>query len=366
MTRKHLLVASGLTGGLLAWGYLLFLFSAGWNQNIDWMGTVFEALLFVFVFSWNLVILPHWRSSKTLSLGSLLFLGASFTDLHDEFFAQPRWVNWFVEDPAFAAGSGLIGLGIWFWVKEKERLLEQLRKERDFEASLIPKLSHDLRVPLTNLVGMNSIMEEDPTFLENPKSRNYFETIWRASREMGLLIDNILETHRMKSGTVVLTPEPVSLIPLLEEVCGDFHYQAKKKELALVKDCGPEEIVVEADRAKVARIIQNLLANAVKFSTQGGKIVIKVDCQNSDVIIRVQDEGPGMSEEEISAILQGVPKPRTKITRGAEESFGIGLKVVREFVQLHGGRFWIEPNLPTGTRFCFSLPLRQTDAKPKL
>ena len=65
-------------------------------------------------------------------------------------------------------GSGLIGFGIWFWFKEKEGLLDQLKKERDFEASLIPKLSHDLRVPLTNLSGMTTLAEEDPRFLEDP------------------------------------------------------------------------------------------------------------------------------------------------------------------------------------------------------
>ncbi|MEK6602060.1 MAG: hypothetical protein AABZ09_09285, partial [Candidatus Binatota bacterium] len=164
--KRKLPIISGLIIGLVALGYLLYLISPGWKETVDWRGIVFEALLLLFVFSWNFAILPHWQSTKTLCLGSLLFLVASFTDVHDEFFIQPLWVNMFIEDPTGALGAGLIGLGIWFWVREKEHLLDQLQKERDFEASLIPKLSHDLRVPLTNLFGMTSAAEEDPKFLD--------------------------------------------------------------------------------------------------------------------------------------------------------------------------------------------------------
>jgi signal transduction histidine kinase len=191
-------------------------------------GHRFEAFLFLFVFSWNVTVLPYWKSSKTLCLGSLLFLIGAFTDVHDEFFIQPYWVNLYVEDPAQALGAGLIGLGIWFWAREKEHLLDQLQQQRDFEASLIPKLSHDLRAPLTNLCGMNSVVDEDPTFLEDPKRRQeYHEVMWRGAKEMSLLIDNILESHRLKSGTVELKPSTVAMAPLLDEICKDFYYQTK-------------------------------------------------------------------------------------------------------------------------------------------
>lgn len=364
--KRKLPIISGLIIGLVALGYLLYLISPGWKETVDWRGIVFEALLLLFVFSWNLVILPHWQSTKTLCLGSLLFLIASFTDVHDEFFIQPLWVNMFIEDPTGALGAGLIGLGIWFWVREKEHLLDQLQKERDFEASLIPKLSHDLRVPLTNLFGMTSVAEEDPKFFDDPNRRQeYLDVMWRGAKEMNLLIDNILETHRLKSGKVELNPSTIPLVSLLDEICKDFQYQVKKKELTIVQDCLDQKLTLEADRVKVMRIIQNLLTNATRFSPPGGKITLKTSCENGAATIRVMDEGPGISTDQIATIMQGGPLPAKKAAEGGGESFGIGLKVVKEFVLLHGGRFWVEPNSPKGAQFCFTLPLRQADPNPK-
>ena len=358
MTEKRFPVISGLIIGLCGLGYFLYWVSPGWKESIDWRGIVFEALFLLFVFSWNLAVLPHWKSTKTLCLGSLLFLVSSFADVHDEFFIQPFWVNFGIKDSTRAFGAGLIALGIWFWVREKERLLDQLQKERDFEASLIPKLSHDLRVPLTNLCGMGSMVEEDPKFLEDPTlRREYLDVVMRGSKEMCLLIDNILESHRLKSGTVELRPSTISLAALLDETCKDFYYQTKKKEITITKDFSVGELSLEADPVKVMRIVQNLLANAIRFSPKGGKITLKAMTENGGITIRVVDQGPGIETDQILTIMEEVSSKKKEV-EGKNKGYGIGLKVVREFVHLHGGRFWIEPNVPNGSQFCFTLPLR--------
>jgi len=361
--RRQLGLALRLVLALALSGYFFYWASPGWNDGIDWKAVIFEGLLFLFVFFWTLAVLPQWKSARTLCLGSVLFLIGSFADVYDNFLIQPRWENWLVENLSLALGGGLMALGIRFWAREKERLLDEIQRERDFEASLIPKLSHDLRVPLSNLIGMTSIVEEDPQlFGDSVKRREYLDLIMRGAKEMNLLIDNILESHRMKSGTVALHPSAFSLAPLLDAALEDFHYQAKKKEIRLVKDFPDGEIPLVADRIKVVRIIQNLLANAVKFSPKGGKITLKARAENSAIAIRVMDEGPGVPAEQATARSDESPAAARKGSEGASESFGIGLKVVREFVRLHGGRFWIEPNVPKGAQFCFTLPLRQGKA----
>jgi signal transduction histidine kinase len=357
--RKELGVAPILIVALTALGYFFYWASPGWRDSIDWRPAAVEGLLFVFVFIWNLAILPQWRSARMLCLGSLLFLVGSFADVSDNFFIQPRWGDWLIEDLSLALGAGLMALGIRAWVKEKDRLLTQLQSERDFEASLMPKLSHDLRVPLGNLVGMTGVVEADPVYLDDAaRRREYFEVIRRAVNDMTLLIDNILETYRIKSGTLRLSPSAVSLGALLDESLKDFYYQAKKKQLVLVKDSPDEDVPLVADRVKMVRVMQNLLANAVKFSPRGGKITIRARLQDGRITIRVVDEGPGVPQELLSPLFdKGVASLRRESDAG--ESFGLGLKVVREFVRLHGGRFWIEPNSPQGAQFCFSLPQRQ-------
>jgi signal transduction histidine kinase len=360
MKRKEPAIAFGLLFGLAILGYLFYWASPGWKDNIVWRSVFFEGLLFLFVFLWNLAILPRWRSARTLCVGSILFLIGALADLCDNFFQQPRWQDWIVEDLFLALGAGLMALGIFFWVREKDRLLAQLKKERDFEASLMPKLSHDLRVPLSNLLGMTDLVVEDPKFLEDRARRwEYLEVVMRGSKEMNLLIENILETHRMKSGTITLSPQELSVASLLDESLRDFQYQAKKKELSLVKDCPGPDFALVADGPKVVRIIQNLLANAVKFSPKGGTITVKADGENGKVTVRVVDQGPGMTPEQIGALVDESAAAAGQGAPGSGDSFGLGLKVVREFVRLHGGRLWIEPNSPSGTQVCFSLPQAQ-------
>ena len=365
MGKKHLPIFLGMIVSLAALGSFFFWASPGWAEKMNWGTTVFEGLFFLSIFFWSLAILPQWKSAKTLCLGSPLLAIGSFADVYDNFFTQPRWEDVFIENLSLTLGAGLFGLGIWFWIKEKERLLDQLQKERDFEASLIPKLSHDLRVPLTNLVGITSILQEDPKLSEDPARHEYLEVMARGAKEMNLLIDNILETHRLKSGKVELMLGTISVVPLLDEICQDFHSQAKKKKLTIVKDCPDQELTLEADQVKVMRIIQNLLANAIRFSPPGGKITLKTSSENGEVTIRVIDEGPGISADQTAMITQGIPLSTKKAGEGGGDSFGIGLKVVKEFVQLHGGRFWIEPNLPKGAQFCFTLPRRPLDPNLK-
>jgi signal transduction histidine kinase len=359
--RKELGVALRLFLVLAFLGYLFYAVSPSWRGAPDWRPIALEGLLFVFVFIWNLAILPQWRSAKILCLGSLLFLFGSFADVTDNFFVQPHWGDWLVEDLSLALGVGLMALGIRAWVREKNRLMGELERQRNFEASLIPKLSHDLRVPVSNLIGMTGVVEENPKILDDSTGRReYFELVLRAASEMTFLIDNVLETYRIKSDTLRLRPSATSLTELLDESLKDFSYQAKKKQLVLVKDFPDEDVPLVADRVKIVRVMQNLLANAVKFSPRGGKITIRARTQDGRITIRVVDEGPGVPQELLSPLFdKGVASLRRE--SGAGDGFGLGLKVVREFVRLHGGRFWIEPNSPQGAQFCFSLPQRQAN-----
>lgn len=360
MKRKETAVAVGLLFGLALLAYVFHWWSPGGRNNIVWSSVFFEGLLLLFVFLWNLAVLPRWESARTLCVGSVLFLIGSFADLYDNFFFQPRWQDWIVEDLFLALGAGLVALGIFSWVREKERLSAQIARERDFEASLIPKLSHDLRVPLGNLIGIGCMAADDPHFLDDPAQRQkYHDVVMRGATEMNLLIENILETHRMKSGNLTLIPQSLSVAPLLDASLVDFQYQAKKKELDLVRDCRGPDLSLVADGPKVVRIIQNLLANAVKFSPKGGTITVRADGENDKVTVRVIDQGPGMTAALRAALADEQPAAASKELPGASDSFGLGLKVVREFVRLHGGRLWIEPNSPHGTQVCFSLPQAQ-------
>jgi len=352
---KQIIDALLLIAALAALGGFFYGAAPVLRDGIDPRAAAVEALLFVFAFIWTLVVLPRWRSAKTLCVGSLLFLVGSFACLADNF-AAPRWPEWLSEDLFLALGAGLMAWGVRAWMREKDGRLARLQAERDFEASLLPKLSHDLRVPLTNMIGMTGIVEADSRYLDDPsRRREYSELIMRNANDMNFLIDNVLETYRINSDTLRLAPSAVSLAELLDESLRDFYYQAKKKQLLLVKDFPEPDVELEADRVKIARVIQNLLANAIKFSPRGGEITVRARALDGRVTIRVVDEGPGVPRELLGPLFdEGQAAPQRDFDDA--ESFGLGLKVVREFVRLHNGRFWTEPNYPRGAQFCFSLP----------
>jgi signal transduction histidine kinase len=359
--RKEIGAALALILALAMAGYFFYLASPGWRDGPASWQVLMEGLFFAFVLIWSLAILPQWRSARMLCVGSVLFLFGSFADLADNFLFQPHWGDWLFEDFLLVLGGGLMALGIRAWVRDKDRLLAQLQRERDFEASLIPKLFHDLRVPLGNLIGMTDIARGDPKFMEDSgRRREYFDIVMRAANDMFFLIDNVLETYRIKSETLRLSPAPTSLTALLDESLKDFHYQARKKQIGLTTDFPETDVELTADRVKIVRVIQNLLANAIKFSPRGGRIVLKARAQDGGITIRVVDEGPGVPQELLAPLFdEGAATPRRESEEGDGEGFGLGLKVVREFVRLHGGRFWIEPNAPHGAQFCFSLPQAQ-------
>ena len=363
MEKEQMYTISGLIVGLIAFAFVFYWVSPGRVETMHWPAIIFEGLFFLFIFLWNVTVLPIWQSSKTLCLGSLFLLVGSFADVFDNFFIQPRWEDWFVENLSLTLDAGLFGWGIWLGVKEKEGLLEQLQKDRDLEKSVVPKLSHDLRIPLRNAMSMVRRLEDDPEVPPDSRWRESLDIILRGLKEVDLLLENLVDAHWLKSGKAELRPAVFDLAQLLDETCGTFQNLADHKAITIVKDFPQLEMMLEADRIKVMRILQNLLDNAIKFCFTGGKVTVRATEADGEITVRVSDEGPGLAQDQTDRFMQGVTLRLTlgaaasgRGTERAPESYGIGLKVVKEFVDLHGGRFWFEPNSPTGAQFYFTLP----------
>jgi signal transduction histidine kinase len=355
--REQLYSFIGLVGGLTVLSGFFYWVSPGMMKAKNWPTIVTEVLFFVFIFFWNVVILAHGKASKTLCAGSVLLLIAAYTDLFDNFMIQPRWEDWGVQNLSLALGAGLFGLGIWCWDEEKEGLMQQLQKDRDFEKAVVPKLSHDLRIPLRNVRDAAERLAQDPSVASDAKSRQALDTIQKALRDVNLQLENIVEAHWLKAGAAKLRSTIFGVAQLLDETRDEFRYQAEDRLVTVETHCAGGEIPVSADRLKVRRIIQNLLDNAIKYCAPNGKVTLDAGATVNEVTIRVIDEGPGISQEEMRHITQGSARTFGRGRDEDHESAGIGLSIVRDFVQLHHGRFWVEANSPSGAQFCIALPL---------
>jgi signal transduction histidine kinase len=365
LTKEHLYSVIALIVGLIVLSGFFYWVSPGMIKVKSWPTITTEVLFFIFIFFWNAIILAHGKTSKTLCVGSVLLLIASYTDVFDNFMIQPRWEDWGVQNLSLALGAAVFALGLWYWDEEKEALLDQLKRDRDLEKAVVPKLSHDLRIPLRSVSDAVGRLEQDPDVSSVPASRAALDAIQKGVREVRLQMENIVEAHWLKSGSAKLRPTIFGIAQLINETSDEFRYQAEEKSIAIVKQCTAGEISVMADRLKVRRIVQNLLDNAIKFCPANRTVTLDASADAERLTLRVIDEGPGISQDLMLKITQGSALTVGRGKDQDQESAGLGLSIVRDFVQMHGGRFWVEPNSPTGAQFCIALPLNAAAQAPR-
>jgi signal transduction histidine kinase len=213
-------------------------------------------------------------------------------------------------------------------------------------------LVHDLRSPLTTIAGMLELMEmEEPT----SRRREMIQLARASARTMLDLVNAILDVGRLESGDVPLRRKAVALTPMVEEAVGLQAPLARDRQLTVVSRMQSDPPAAWADPALVARVLQNLVGNAIKFTKPGGKIVVSAGRHGEDrdmVLIAVKDEGPGVPPEMEDRLFE-------KFCTGSqkEKGTGLGLAFCRLAVEAHGGRVWAESQPGHGSTFAFTLPV---------
>jgi len=154
---------------------------------------------------------------------------------------------------------------------------------------------------------------------------------------------------------------PVDIVSLLNDLALQFEPLAKSKGQTLTLELPQEMRLVKADQRRIGQVVMNLLGNAVKFTPQRGSIVLKAITHDQDLVVEVQDSGPGLRPEEQQRLFQ--PYYRSNVDRQRLSGAGLGLSLSREIVEAHGGRIWVNSELGKGSTFGFSIPLKGTPVK---
>jgi signal transduction histidine kinase len=229
----------------------------------------------------------------------------------------------------------------------------QLRAGEEAKSELISTISHELRTPLASVLGFTSLLLERE--FDPEERRRYLSIVDTEARRLAQLADDFLDLRLLEEGRVELALAPVDLAALVRSQARLFFSHAHDHVVTV--DVPPGELVVEADRDRLAQVVANLLSNAIKYSPNGGRIGVSVDPGPSTARVSVADDGVGISIEDQTRIFE-------KFFRGSASAAGIpgtglGLAVTRAIVEAHGGRVGFESAEGVGSTFWLELPLAQ-------
>lgn len=236
---------------------------------------------------------------------------------------------------------------------DNARLYEEARRAVRARDDVLGIVSHDLRNPVgTAQMAVGLLLEEAGSGVERRTTRKYLEMIQRSMDRAQRLINDLLDVTQIEAGRLAVEPGPERPAALVEESYDAFAASAAGAGLVLEWEAADDLGWVAADRARVVQALGNLVANAIKFTPAGGRIVIGAAEGQDGVSFRVTDTGPGIPPEHLPHLFDRFWKARDGDRRGA----GLGLAIVKGIVAAHGGHIEVESVVGTGTTFRFTLP----------
>jgi signal transduction histidine kinase len=268
------------------------------------------------------------------TLGAITFISTRdhhHYDAHDLETAQDL-----ADRAAVAIDNALLHAELQSGLREREELMRIV--------------SHDLRTPLGYIATSSSLLRESlPP--DQTRAAQWADGIARSASQMQRLISDLLDMAKLDSGTLQLARVAMRLRGVVDELFEQLAYQAKQKGVALVNEVD-EGILLDADRDRMAQIIGNLVANAIKFTRAGGRVTVGAHQTGNMTHISVVDTGIGMAPEELAHLFEPYWQGSHRDTQGV----GLGLSIVARLIRAHGGSVNVTSSVGNGTTFAITLP----------
>jgi len=238
------------------------------------------------------------------------------------------------------------------------RAYEEMKNLDAMKDSLVDTISHEMRTPLTTVLGYLEMASVGMYGDVPPKMKAKFETMLESVKRINQLVSAMLELSRLQKKELRLDFEPVNIAMVTREVLKELEKEIAEKRHTVTVLFGNELPVVEADRLRMHDVVENLLSNAIKYTDPGGQIQIGADILGGRMHVWVKDNGRGIPPEDQPKIFDKFFLAEAGLTR-EDGRLGIGLHVSREIVRRHGGEMWFESEKGKGSTFHLAIPLRQ-------
>lgn len=267
-------------------------------------------------------------------------------------------------------------------IEQQNRQLVELNKDKN---EIMGIVAHDLKNPLSNIKMLAKLMKQESRQLTPAEIEEFATDIQTASERMFELISNLLNVNAIEQGGVRLHPSEFDLYALVQSIVHDYKPMADAKNIALLLQSASSEhtpaltsnaleqdilpdssmkssfsTLVYADRNATMQVVDNIVSNAIKYSPYGRAVRVRLRSQdNQHIRVEVQDEGPGLSDEDKKRLFGKFARLSAQPT-GGEDSTGLGLSIVKKLVEAMNGRVWCESELGKGATFIVELPARRT------
>jgi signal transduction histidine kinase len=262
---------------------------------------------------------------------------------------------------AILAGVLAIGGGLAFGryavrlVRQIRAQNEDLRKHDRMKDDFVASVSHELRTPLTSIRGYLELLTSGEVGELNEEQERFLSVVDRNADRLLHVVGDLLFVSQVEAGIISLEKSPFELIGLLTEAVDAALPAAEAKDIAIQLNAD-HVAEVDADRARLAQVFDNLISNAIKFTPPGGRIDVRAVGRHDHVHIEIADSGMGISAEDQPRLFRRFFRTSTA-NEQAIQGTGLGLAIVKAIVDGHGGRVTVESEVGSGTTFCVELPL---------
>jgi len=375
-------------------------------MSADLLNHITAGVYWALILLWTIILAFYWREHRRLKVISpmvatmlvVVFVDGARTLLESVYFGAwysaragilPHFLYETLSEPQnvilpklLNLGSALMIIGVllrrWFpdlaadmqrqqrteqLYHELQEAHEELQAAQEARDALAHMIVHDMRTPLTSVItGLQTVKQLEP---RDALTAELVEGALSGASRLLLMVNDLLDISKMESGEMVLRREATPIADVMHEAASLVDALVREKNLNLrLETAFPSRAdggVAEVDRELVRRVIVNLLGNAIKFTPEGGNIVLRAAQANGEVEISVTDTGMGIPAEHLAHVFDKFYQAHHRQAKGAA-STGIGLTFCKMAVEAHGGRIGVQSQEGRGSRFWFVLPVAPSQA----
>ncbi len=249
-------------------------------------------------------------------------------------------------------------------IERSDQLAVEAQVASAAKSQFLANMSHEIRTPMNSIIGFSEVLEDQYFGPLNEKQLEYLKDILESAKHLLSLINDILDLSKVEAGKTTLEISLVPVAQVLRNSLSIIKEKAMRHQIRLEAHITAEleDVTIEADERKLKQIMFNLLSNAAKFTPDGGSITVMGERHGEGMLVQVSDTGFGISQDHQKRVFDAFYQVGQSLS-GKAPGTGLGLSLTKRFVELHGGRIWVESVPGEGSTFCFILPAKPPTAE---